>query len=122
MNTIENNKIIAEFMNSKVTIDTYFITGMYISINENDLKYDTDWNWLMEVVRKIEQTYIKENFEQFHEIEIKAKISVSIENNFCQILSNGMYLNELFSINGTTKKEAVYNACVEFINWYNEQK
>ena len=52
--TTENNKIIAKFMNAKVTIDTYFINGMYMQINEEDLKYHLDWNWLMEVVEKIE--------------------------------------------------------------------
>ena len=100
----ENNKIIAEFMN-------WSDTG----------NKGIQWNWLMEVVEKIEQTTIKETYGQFNEKESIAIVSVVIENKFCQILSNGIYLNEIISENKETKIEAVYNACIEFIKWYNEQ-
>ena len=137
--TIENNKIIAEFMGAKeiITETTHRIYkefemyGIIESIEDReDIKhfyqpeemlFNSDWNWLMEVVEKIEQTTIKETYGQFNEKESNAIVSVVIENKFCQILSNGIYLNEIISENEETKIEAVYNACIEFIKWYNEQ-
>lgn len=49
MNTTENNKNIAEFMGHHLEhplIDTYEPNG-------EDFKYDTSWDWLMEVIKKI---------------------------------------------------------------------
>mgnify|MGYP006055062061 CR=1 FL=1 len=127
MNT-ENNKIIAEFMGESKQpyefpkfgkIDT---NGDWKDIFfDNQLKFHSDWNWLMEVVEKIEQTTIKETYGQFNEKESNAIVSVDIENKFCQILSNGIYLNEIISENGETKIKTVYNTCLEFIKNYNEQ-
>ena len=63
------------------------------------LSYDSDWNWLMPVVEKIYQTdlyydkYINFNSSMFS----TGKIELS------------------------TNIKEVYNQCVEFINWYNEQ-
>ena len=137
--TTENNKIIAEFMGAKeiITETTHRIYkefemyGIIESIEDREdvkhfyqpeeMLFNSDWNWLMEVVEKIEQTTIKETYGQFNEKESNAIVSVAIENKFCQILSNGIYLNEIVSENEETKIEAVYNACVEFIKYYNEQ-
>ena len=139
----QNNKIIAEFMGFIITEDKVIIPKIYESEESpfsllkwiddfrevenlppnslNNLHFHSDWNWLMEVVEKIEQTTIKETYGQFNEKESNAIVSVVIENKFCQILSNGIYLNEIISENEETKIEAVYNACIEFIKWYNEQ-
>ena len=126
MKTItEKNKLIAEFMGLGKA-EPYYIedennqeTNLVFSTG---LKYNTDWNWLMEVVKKIEKTTIRETHGQFNENECESTISISIENTFCQILSNGAFLNEIISINGESKIEAVYSACVEFVKWYNENK
>ena len=130
--TTENNKIIAEFMIKQEPTENFCVgsigqeVGVFTGIKTEyfkyeDLKFHSDWNWLMEVVEKIEQTTIKETYGQFNEKESNAIVSVVIENKFCQILSNGIYLNEIVSENEETKIEAVYNACLEFIKWYNEQ-
>jgi hypothetical protein len=101
MNT-ENNKLIAEFMNSKVTIDTYFINGMYLTTNETDLKYHSDWNWIFEVVEKIEKI---------------GGVQIFINGISCEIIFRG----KVISKHSNSKIEAVYNACIEFITWYNSQ-
>ena len=45
MKNIENNKLIAEFMEiDQVDIDTYEDT-------EGNLKYHTSWDWLMPVIK-----------------------------------------------------------------------
>ena len=147
--TTENNKIIAEFMEcekstsvgSKVLIigESDFSgqigqytgiaqensTGVYLSkdgstrwfdldeiknIDFKDVKnYHSDWNWLMEVVKKIEETEIENNILMLESIGNEAKF---IYDDGCRFLNSNI---------GETKIEAVYNACIEFIKWYNEQ-
>jgi hypothetical protein len=102
MNT-ENNTLIAEFMGGIVVNESeiYFDVALFRytlytkNIPFDELLYDTDWNWLMEVVEKI-------------------KTIVS--------LMEIPYTNELISALITVNKKAVYNACLEFIKWYNENK
>ena len=117
MNTTENNKLIAEFLGWTKKIDkegeeTPFYNLPIKFNNPQGVKeyiplegfiFDTDWNWLMEVVEKIE----------------------SLGNNFI-IEGNRGFINipqiKQIELRKETKIEAVYNACVEFIKWYNEQK
>lgn len=74
----------------------------------NDLKYHSDWNWLMEVVSRIE------NFGfEFFIVESRCKISNNTDKSIETIID--------FEIVGT-KIEAVYQAVVEFIKWYNLNK
>jgi len=90
MNT-ENNKLIAEFMNCENH-----------QAWEDDL-YSNDWNWLMEVVEKIES--------------IKGT-QIFINGISCEVMFKGKVISKHFN----TKIEAVYNACIEFIKWYNTQE
>ena len=70
-----------------------------------DLKYHLDWNWLMEVVEKIRS------------IDTKAK------GNFRTSLLHYQRNNKtIFGLSILEGKEYVYNACLEFIKWYNENK
>lgn len=101
MNTIENNKLITEFMELPfITEDgeTNYIKDL-IHVPDYELSYHEDWNWLMEVVEKIKE--------------------VSKGNMFS---NENMKRVELFkNINIFSKKEEIYNSCVEFITWYNLQ-
>ena len=137
MNT--ENKIIAEFMGLRSTNKCirdengkyydYFANLKFSCIKEQeiqiesengwglveqdflfieDLKFHSDWNWLMEVVEKIESLGFV--FQIHHNV-------VNIFNG--ETKENGIY-NETFQ--GKTKIKTIYNACVEFIKWYNEQK
>ena len=98
-----NNKIIAEFMKyikhtqtkAYLTKDGYF--------HDKDLKFNSDWNWLMEVVEKIES------------IDNKAK-----EDFRTKLLHYQRNNKTLFNLSILEGKEYVYNACIEFIKWYNE--
>ena len=92
-NTIENNKLISEFM------------GGYEPEEFED--YHTDWNLLMEVVGKIE------NYNEYTSVLFAPQgcaIDCYVKNGFA------------FSNDCDTKIEATYNACVEFIKWCNKQK
>jgi hypothetical protein len=115
MNTTENNKLIAEFMSLSYRTKKDY-QGWYKDSSFTDricsfdgLKFHSDWNWLMEVVEKIE--------------DLKhCQIDISL--NWCRI----GYKDTLFNYDSRnhfkdiTKIESVYNACVEFIKWYNENK
>ena len=98
-NITENNKLIAEFMAGEKDKQVYIkhLNAWYD--NCMGYKYNTDWNWLMEVVEKC---LIGE--AEHSQDEAKKAISEIYES--------------LCSINIS----AVYNACIGFIKWYNQQK
>lgn len=124
----ENNKLIAEFL-ELLTKD-----------NEGNIKEDinffnfhTDWNWLMKVVEKIESLNMgtleinslgNENDAGFDSTFRNANVVFRIEYKDVHIdLVGDMQIWEGWkNINKYNSKiEAVYNACVEFIKWYNSQ-
>ena len=119
-NIIENNKLIAEFMG---VFDKILSTGNMHSWSDAPFyyttedtrekviknisrysKYSKDWNWLMQVVDKIENM----------------GNDVLITSNYVQITYNEgeNFIN--LELKGNIMLEAVYNACVEFIKWYNK--
>jgi len=112
MNTTENNNmLIANFMLvESPTIVKY--------LNGKDLLYHKDWNWLMSLVEKIEG------------LEFQPKNSIcigfdtfGIEMNQCRcdITRYGDFTSHLLQGLGKNRMESAYNACVEFIKWYNQQ-
>lgn len=138
MNTIANNRLIAEFMkfewtfikNSKGISYDYALPSNFELIKEvettiesvncevleeqdycmtADLKFHSDWNWLMEVVEKIESLgFILKTYGRGSTFLIKG-----------EYYNTPIWNDEFF---GNTKKESIYNACVEFIKWYNDNK
>lgn len=105
---IENNKIIAEFMDLKPVkvFGNYSISKDHVSVNcenSNDAinsfckstKYHSDWNWLMEVVESVFKV------EEFIKDDLIFKLN-----------------DTLLEVN----KTSLYNACLDCIKWYNLQK
>jgi len=75
-----------------------------------DLPFDTDWNWLMEVVMKINQ------FEN-------QRFSCLINSMDCNIYDNvnsEIVVTSFGDFNTEQLKESIYTACVKFIKWYND--
>lgn len=109
--TAENNKIIAEFMGF---IKEDSNTNWFYSIDkgryfrENELLYNLDWNWLMEVVEKIESLGFNFN--------ITSKDATVLQ------YHRAIYQTLIYKIDGTNKIQAVYNTCLAFIEWYNKNK
>ena len=108
--TTENNKIIAEFMGWKIKNYSTPISDIvtpYGQLTENQLKFHSDWNWLMEAVEKIESLgYWVEILGGMHNV-----CSIGLTNN----IESFIYLDS------KSKIEVVYNTCLEFIKYYNEQ-
>ena len=100
MNTETNNKLMAEFMGFQSTSLGWFDNEEHLINVEkdntfDDLKFHKDWNWLMEVAEKC------------------LTVNVDVEP-----------INHYFIINDallTININEVYNACVEFIKWYNNK-
>ena len=92
------------------------------------LKFHTDWNWIMEVVEKIESLDDSEKHYQWKDVNNTNRsnfngYSVDIEGNDCLIWL-GLELDPLECLaksKGKTKKEAVVTAIWEFLNWYKTQ-
>jgi hypothetical protein len=106
MNTTESNKLLAEFLGMELTTDG--ISQLYYTEDRSLRqipKFQTDWNWLMQVVQKIESlgndilittNYIQIGFDEGEQFIVVEEVNVKIE--------------------------AVYQAVLEFVKWYNEQK
>jgi hypothetical protein len=101
MNTIENNILLAEFMQPSFNgFGTYDFDGQLLT--KEYLKFHSDWNWLMQVVEKIESL----------------GVVVEVRENVCYIEETS---KEYFSELEVTKILATYKACVHFVKCYNEQ-
>jgi len=116
-NLIENNKLIAYFMVNPDSVlftspsyanGKHWISQKFQSIEDPDgndlltggqMKFHTDWNWLIPVVEKIYSIdiyyshYISENASMFYDGKIQL----------------------------TTNIKEVYEQCIDFIKWYNKQ-
>jgi hypothetical protein len=113
MDYTENNKIIAEFMGMKPH-DINELDGFWTNTIKShkfdsvmNLQFHSNWNWLMEVVEKIESL----------------GYDVFINTCVCRITDVGQdILEDIETFNNENKIQAVYNACVEFIKYYNERQ
>ena len=126
-NIIENNKIIAEFLDWEFddlseTFETPFLKLVdpnafgdeqySCKLQDFELEFHSDWNWLMSVVEKIENLQDENNC---------AIYNVQIEQSFTEIIDNHTSETIIYDIDADSKIEAVYNTVIEFIKWYNEQ-
>ena len=96
---MEDNKLIAEFLGFQQTNIGWYDTEEVLLRTEIDntfdnLKFHTDWNWLMKVVEKIDEVCGID----LHEWD--------------EHINNALCSKSLHT---------TYNACIEFIKWYNEQ-
>ena len=116
MKTIENNKLIAEFMGLNLHQGVWRKSTLATErkiCKEDALKYHEDWNWLMVVVEKIESLEI---FDRMGRFNINTK---NFDENYTSFITDKD--EDFIQCEGDTKIEAVYNAVVEFIKWYNNK-
>ena len=113
MNTTENNKIIAEFMgvdyNTQIAIicSDLYEQGYRSTEIINNLEplipysfYHSDWNWLMEVVEKIENLGYTVNYYY----------------GICEIVHSDSDFKRIIGVSDNYLRfEAYYDACIELI-------
>jgi hypothetical protein len=118
---MEENKLIAEFMGLLHVDDDKYMdnlremksNGIFFEQGymTSELMYDTDWNWLMDVVDKIES------------IE-DGQYDVNILKNGTQIINyiaGGILIfDNVGEISYSEKIEHVYQAVIKFIKWYEQ--
>ena len=89
--------------------------------HKEQYKYHSDWNWLIQVVEKIESLRFRTLYENECFMITKSKLSsfdIRSKDDYSTIFSDNYEINHY----GGSKKENVYNACLGFIKWYNENK
>jgi hypothetical protein len=131
---IENNKLLAEFMGvPKYKID--FNGKMLNFENSKHNRYHKDWNLLIQVVEKIETTSynVPEKYQRgFMKNTLTANgiIYSNYDNreeflgwsSYCTLETQTIWDSTTLAEDlrrYSTKIEAVYNACVAFVKWYN---
>ena len=111
---MKDNKLIAEFMGEKFTDSSGVVQGLNYKLIEkkhgkgnNGFRFHSSWDWLMPVVEKIESL----GYE------------LMIAESRCKINHNTDYsIEEVINIDIIgSKREATYQAVVEFIKIYNNE-
>ena len=98
---MKNNKLIAEFMGMKYSDERSFDNGEWTHTIKSLSKFQTDWNWLMPVVEKIESLRNKNGDGYRFTIDM------------CNTHIEG---SKIGVIGASYKIDAVYQSVVEFIN------
>jgi len=112
MENTENNKLIAEFMELTPNMESIFDIGTKQWLDnkgnyftDDELLYNTSWDWLIPVVEKIENDLKEDkNFEFYNKY----------------ILEAGKERMDFLVFRSS--KEELHEAIVEFIKWYNKNK
>ena len=106
-NITENNKLIAEFMGLSEIAKT---NGIVFKDNNTDeihlIKYNSDWNWLMPVIK---------------EIGDKTDFELVMGYGYCYWNNEGEQPLGDFE-GGYSDIIYIYSAVASFIKWYNENK
>lgn len=120
MNTIENNKLLAEFLGWEIYSKYFYRIPSNLCEHNGERKdiplegmvFDTNWNWLMQVVKEI-------NVIDDYRFTVKIlSMDVEIYDNV-----NNKNVIDYFSPYSCDELErGVYEACVQFVKWYNQQK
>lgn len=103
METIENNKLIAEFLGLEWIEGIKEFQDIKKQAFYKQVSYNSDWNELMQVIEKIRE------IDQKTKGDFKTKLLHFQRNN-----------KNIFDASILEGKEYVYKLVVEFIKWYNQ--
>ena len=122
-NKEDYNKLCAEFLGTEET--EYLVEEQMDLRGNKELLFHSDWDWIMQVIEKIENINEKEKHYQWEGIDGTTRnnfinYEVNIERNEC-----GIWLNleldpaqEYGYAKANTKKEAAVQAIWQFLNKY----
>lgn len=136
--TEEKNRMIAEFMGYKqVPCRNGFAWDLGISVPSSkhplpiqgrlvadDLEFHTSWEWLMEVVERIRRipSYDRDKFSTYIKICDDGTEIISGSYGNEKGHNNEFFKRKVVSNNSYDIKANTYQAVVQFIEWYNENK
>ena len=111
---VEGNKLIAEFMELKGFEDSRYgwmwLNPVSDGVHDKEtfsLKYNTSWDWLMQVVDKIESLAYMHCVEKLNEIQHRS------------FFNESKMVNEVVNGARSEKKlEAVWLSVIDFIKWH----
>jgi hypothetical protein len=106
METIDGNKLIAEFMGIRrghkyLDLDVSVEYQFELLCSASELQFNLSWDWLMPVVEKISKNYV------YYQSNDSGKWQILIDIASINIVSENLL-------------EAVWRAIVEFIQWNNK--
>lgn len=109
---IEGNRAIAEFMELETCTDPDHVNDKCYAVpyakgyhRAKQLQYHSSWDWLMPVVEKIEKLSGDEQFQ----------VQIIIGDCYISTNNSGIY----FQVVGNKKIDSVWQAIIQFIQWYN---
>jgi len=133
---IEGNVLIAKFMGGtpylvsmspgaeeRILIPMWGDCSLRISKPEawadpsDEMRYHSDWNWLMPVLEKIIRVEIGDDVETVKHAFPRTFGMIDEETGKCMVRLNGFFLHKEDRL-----IDAAYSAIVEFINHYNTQR
>jgi hypothetical protein len=124
---MESNILIADFMDLSTEVDGLYLLpnglceeelmglGSMISIDE--MLYHKSWSWLMKVVDKIEGFQDGKDGDSIRGHLYNFRIE-----QICAYIIDGGSSDIIISVDGDNKRDATYNAVVEFIKWHNKKQ
>lgn len=87
----------------------------YLCRSHNQLRYSRDWNWLMEVVNRIDDMVISDDPNKHYDINISKE--------FTDIYQwEGLQMKHLSAGEDNSRKENTFKAIVDFIKIYNNDQ
>lgn len=116
----ENNILITEFMGYEWDKTNEVLKQNNFVIQRSIPNYNSDWNYLMPVVEKIESLgfYVSIRSNKYS----NGNTITTIENNNEAWVAGNFQQIQITENNlKISKIQSVYNTVVEFINWYNLQ-
>lgn len=142
---IESNSLIAQFMGYSIDDKNEFFSGIHYYTMDTDSgktydqltienvrshtegfvwnytdlterRYDNSWDFLMQVIEKINQTFVTYNKDH------KFRYRFCINDDWCQVLNKNKEAIFYYQAKGDEKLiDAAYKTVVKYIKWYNEQ-
>jgi hypothetical protein len=82
--------------------------------NLSELKYHSDWNWLMNVQERILELYPNCTYH----VSVDMKSTMTNDRDYKIILRSYLLFN--VEVSGKNHFDVLYKACVEFVDWHNK--
>lgn len=113
---VEGNKLLAEFWKNTETKHPYFGWFLTNYPKDSELLFNSDWNWLMPVVEKIESIEDEKTGNAFQVVIYEEEVNIWDK----RITPWKEVVN--ISADGNSKLQNTWKACIEFAKYYNSNK